>query len=230
MRSSPSSSAQRIVALVLVPLSLAVGPTSPPAPAAAGPTQQSSQQSSEQLSSQQSSDQQSSWLAQEPSQPRSSERRGRSEPFVPEWSWPLTPTPSVLRRFQKPPQNWKSGHRGMDLAVTEAGDGFSSPADGVVFFSGRVVDRGVLSIDHGNGRISSFEPVETDLTKGRRVARGEHLGSISAAGPSPSSAHCIRTCLHWGVRVDGEYVDPLGFVSDRRPSVLLPLGEGRPAP
>lgn len=146
---------------------------------------------------------------------------GRSPGFVPEWTWPLTPAPAVLRPFEKPPRPWQRGHRGVDLAGA-APAAVLSPADGVVSFAGTVVDRGVLSIDHGGGRVSSFGPVTTDLVKGQRVSGGQAVATLDGVGPGPPRGHC-GGCLHWGVRVDGEYVDPLSFVTDRRPSVLLPL-------
>lgn len=142
--------------------------------------------------------------------------------FTAPWSWPLAPEPGVLRHFQPPPERWKAGHRGVDLsAARSTGAGAAapvlSPADGFVSFAGTVVDRPVLSIDHGDGLVSSFEPVATTLRKGDRVGAGDAVGTIK--GP----AHCPVLCVHWGVRLQGEYVDPLAYVSDRRPSVLLPL-------
>jgi len=145
--------------------------------------------------------------------------------FVPEWSWPLQPEPTVLRAFEKPPQKWKPGHRGVDLSTGGRASPITSPSAGIVSFAGTVVDRGVLSIDHGGGRVSSFEPVTTKLLKGQAVGRGELVATAANPGIDGSPGHCGVPCLHWGVRVDGEYVDPLSFVSDRRPSVLLPLGD-----
>ena len=149
-------------------------------------------------------------------------------PFVAEWSWPLRPSPDVLRNFEKPPRPWQRGHRGVDLAVAPVGaDAVSapilSPEDGVVSFAGTVVDRGVLSIDHGGGRVSSFEPVSTDLRKGQQVEEGDVVAALAGTAAASGPWHCASPCVHWGVRVDGEYVDPLSFVTDRRPSVLLPL-------
>nr|WP_246020934.1 M23 family metallopeptidase [Arthrobacter echini] len=148
--------------------------------------------------------------------------------FVPEWSWPLEPVPEVLRPFDGPAQRWARGHRGVDLSPAPAGSApVLSPADGVVSFAGTVVDRGVLSIDHGGGRISSFEPVTTDLARGSPVRRGQLVATVDVTvDVTDRRVHCGR-CLHWGVRVDGDYVDPLMFVMDRRPSVLLPLPDGR---
>lgn len=144
--------------------------------------------------------------------------------FVPEWSWPMLPAPEVLRPFEKPPRKWQRGHRGVDLsAATGQPVSVTSPADGVVSFAGTVVDRGVLSIDHGGGRVSSFEPVTTDRVEGDRVSRGDAVATLQDPEADGQAAHCATPCLHWGVREDGEYVDPLSFVTDRRPSVLLPL-------
>lgn len=110
-----------------------------------------------------------------------------------------------------------AGHRGVDLG---ASDGVVlSPADGVVVFVGTVVDRPVLTIDHGDGLVSSFEPVTASVSEGDSLEAGQEVGRIS------TEPHCPTLCVHWGVRENGEYVNPLPFVSDRRPSVLLPLAE-----
>ncbi len=124
--------------------------------------------------------------------------------------------PPVLRHFDRPPERWMAGHRGVDLRLT-VGAPIRSPADGVIVFVGKVVDRPVITVDHGNGLLSSFEPAEATLAKGTAVAAGEQIGHLS------TEPHCPQSCLHWGVRDHGEYVNPLNFVTDRRPSVLLPL-------
>lgn len=135
----------------------------------------------------------------------------------PVWEWPLQPRPPVLRGFDPPPRPWLSGHRGVDLRAADDGAQVTSPADGTVSFAGTVVDRPVLTIDHGGGLRSSFEPVETTLTKGMPVSSGQVVGTVR-------TGHCgAAACVHWGVRDGEEYVNPLKFVMDLRPSVLLPL-------
>lgn len=111
-----------------------------------------------------------------------------------------------------------AGHRGVDLGAAEGV--VLSPADGTVVFVGTVVDRPVLTIDHGSGLLSSFEPVTASVTEGESVRAGQEIGRVS------TEPHCPGPCVHWGVRDNGEYVNPLPFVSDRRPSVLLPLDPG----
>lgn len=138
------------------------------------------------------------------------------------WSWPLSPRPAVLRAFDPPARPWLSGHRGVDLEAARVGAPLISPAAGTVSFVGTVVDRPVLTIDHGNGLRSSFEPVASSLRAGSAVAEGDVLGQVQAGhcGPAPP-------CLHWGVRRGEDYVNPLAFVMDLRPSVLLqPIDAG----
>lgn len=136
------------------------------------------------------------------------------------WSWPLDPRPPVLRAFHPPARPWLGGHRGVDLRAAYDGAPVTSPAAGTVSFVGVVVDRPVITIDHGNGLRSSFEPVDSGLLRGTTVKEGDVIGSSQAG-------HCARDpCIHWGVRRGGEYLNPLAFVMDLRPSVLLPLEPG----
>lgn len=135
------------------------------------------------------------------------------------WSWPVGGPEALLDPFAAPPAPWAAGHRGVDLRAG-AGTGVNSPADGVILFSGVVADRQVLTIDHGAGLVSSFEPVVAQLEVGARVASGQQVARVGAGG------HCSGVCLHWGVRLNGDYIDPLSLLMDRRPSILLPVPEG----
>jgi murein DD-endopeptidase MepM/ murein hydrolase activator NlpD len=121
-----------------------------------------------------------------------------------------------MRDLDTPAKPWLSGHRGVDLEAAQVGAPLISPAAGTVSFVGTVVDRPVITIDHGNGLRSSFEPVTSSLAAGSAVAEGDVLGQVQAGhcGPAPP-------CLHWGVRRGEDYVNPLAFVMDLRPSVLL---------
>ena len=95
-----------------------------------------------------------------------------------------------------------------------------SPAAGEVYFAGTVVDRPVLSIRHPDGLLSSFEPVTSPLTAGDVVRRGDRVGTLEPG-------HCPAVCLHFGVRLHGQYVSPLKYLSGIPHSVLLPV---RPLP
>ncbi|WP_426623773.1 M23 family metallopeptidase [Leifsonia sp. McL0607] len=140
---------------------------------------------------------------------------------APRWQWPVAP-PRMVQAYAAPPSPYAAGHRGIDLA-SAAGTIVAAPSDATVHFVGVVVDRPVLTLDHGSGVLSSYEPLVADgLRAGDSVARGSPLGVVG------TRAHCSNACLHVGVRIDGTYVSPLLFF-DRVPrSVLLPL-HGSPA-
>lgn len=129
------------------------------------------------------------------------------------WEPPLGRPLRVVQPFRPPPSPYGPGHRGVDLPGSQ-GVPVTAPTGGTVSFAGTVVDRGVLSISVDARTVLSFEPVETELSEGDTVARGEVIGAMSAGG------HCAAVCLHLGVRVDGEYVNPMRFFLGR--PVLLP--------
>lgn len=130
------------------------------------------------------------------------------------WSWPLWPPLAIARPFLAPATRYSSGHRGVDLRGEE-GAPVLAPADGVVHFSGFVVDRPLVSIRHPDGLISSFEPVASELVAGTPVLRGDTIGALQ-------SGHCPAPCLHLGVRRHGEYVSPLNYLGGIPRSILLP--------
>jgi murein DD-endopeptidase MepM/ murein hydrolase activator NlpD len=131
----------------------------------------------------------------------------------PSWAWPVAQPHEIVRPFIAPATPYAAGHRGID--VLAPGGTVFAPAAGVVHFSGVVVDRPVLSIRHPGGLISSYEPVESPLAAGATVRRGEVVGSVAPG-------HCASPCLHFGVRRDGEYVNPLLLLGGLPYSVLLP--------
>ena len=56
---------------------------------------------------------------------------------------------------------------------------------------------------------------------GDLVAAGSPLGTVV-----PDGSHCApSTCVHWGVRVGADYVDPLSLLPGAGPVVLLPLDD-----
>ncbi|RLP71610.1 M23 family metallopeptidase [Mycetocola manganoxydans] len=133
------------------------------------------------------------------------------------WEWPTPPPHQLLRPFEAPPTPYSAGHRGIDVpAVT--GGAVVAAADGVVSFSGIVVDRPVLSVRHDGGLVSSIEPVAATVAAGDVVLAGDRVGVVGSGG------HCDERCVHFGVRLHGEYVNPLALLTSVQRAVLLPLG------
>nr|WP_250764409.1 M23 family metallopeptidase [Rhodococcus sp. MSC1_016] len=126
-----------------------------------------------------------------------------------EFDWPLHPRPRVVRVFDNPEHDWLPGHRGVDLggvpdqAVLSAGEG-------VVVFAGTVAGKPVVSVDHLGGLRTTYEPVTARVTAGLRVGRGTVLGTLEPGHPGCIAP--VAACLHWGLRRDRVYLDPLGLV------------------
>lgn len=129
------------------------------------------------------------------------------------WVWPLA-GPTVVRAYQAPAHEYGPGHRGVDVRGTS--ERVRAPRAGVVAFAGRVADRGVITIDHGDGYVTTLEPVRSSLTAGMRVTRGETVGAVAAGG------HTAPGALHFGVRDDGAYVNPQLLFGEIPRAVLLP--------
>ncbi|MGW0049185.1 M23 family metallopeptidase [Nocardia cyriacigeorgica] len=146
------------------------------------------------------------------------------------FDWPLRPRPAVERRFEKPPQNWLPGHRGVDLAGSP-GQPVLSAGDGIVVFAGSVAGKPVVSVDHAGGLRTTYEPVTPEVPVGRRVSRGSRIGVLEAGHEGCAAA----ACLHWGLRRESngrggrEYLDPLGLLQ-LGPLRLKPLGGASPQP
>jgi len=140
------------------------------------------------------------------------------------WGWPLAPVPRLIHGFDPPAQPWLGGHRGVDLLAIDGAE-VVAPTAGTVSFAGWVVDRPVLSLDLPNGLRLTFEPVESTLKPGAAVIRGDVLGRLHGKTHCDGGSPGADSCLHWGVRRGDVYLDPLQFILDLRPSVLLPLDD-----
>jgi murein DD-endopeptidase MepM/ murein hydrolase activator NlpD len=136
----------------------------------------------------------------------------------PSWLAPLTGPVVVLEAFDAPEPDWLPGHRGVDLLALP-GEQVLAAGAGTVTVASRVVDRGVVTIRHPDGRRTTYEPVEAEVAVGEEVEAGSLLGRVGRGG------HCDGSCLHWGlVAADGvTYLDPLALLRPPR-AVLLPMG------
>ncbi|MFZ3395705.1 M23 family metallopeptidase [Rhodococcus sp. 7Tela_A2] len=141
--------------------------------------------------------------------------RAAGPPAGPLFGWPLDPRPAVTRAFDPPDRNWLPGHRGVDLAASP-GQHVRSAGDGVVVFAGTVAGKPVVSVDHPGGLRTTYEPVVAAVVSGRRIGRGDPIGTVE----SGHEGCPVAACLHWGLRRDrDEYLDPLPLVE--RPVIRL---------
>lgn len=144
----------------------------------------------------------------------------RADPARPLWQWPLGAPHTVVRGFDVSHGPYGAGHRGID--IRGAGGTVTAVADGTVHFVGTIAGRGVVSILHADGLLSTYEPVAASVAAGQAVTAGAPIGQLEAG-----VQHCADTpCLHLGARRGQTYQDPLLLLGGAGPSVLLPLGSG----
>jgi murein DD-endopeptidase MepM/ murein hydrolase activator NlpD len=131
------------------------------------------------------------------------------------WVWP-TGSRVVERAWEAPSSDYTAGHRGLDVPAA-LGSTASAVDDGTVAFAGAVGGRTVVTIDHGDGLVSTLDSVTPLVAAGDEVVQGAPVGRVSV-GHCPASA----PCLHLGARVDGRYVDPMAYLPPAEWPVLLP--------
>lgn len=130
---------------------------------------------------------------------------------APGYRWPLEPRPEVVTPFAPGAYDWLPGHRGVDLAGPPDAP-IRAVGSGTVIFAGTVGGKPVVSIDHGNGLRTTYEPVIAAVGKGRLVASGEVIGFLQPDHPGCPAA----ACLHLGLRRGEVYLDPLGLFGGHR--------------
>jgi murein DD-endopeptidase MepM/ murein hydrolase activator NlpD len=101
-------------------------------------------------------------------------------------------------------------HQGMDYAAAE-GDPVVAANAGVVVLARRLPLGGnTVIVDHGQGVLSEYIHLSRfDVAAGRRVQQGEVIGRVGATGlvTGPS--------LHWGLWVNGTWVNPAFWLAPR---------------
>jgi murein DD-endopeptidase MepM/ murein hydrolase activator NlpD len=118
------------------------------------------------------------------------------------FGWPVRGP--VIRGFEAPGSPFGPGHRGIDIAVP-FGTPVSAPAEGVVTFAGWVAGARFVTIDHGDGiRTTSSWLSDVGVQRGDLVAGGDVVGRTGHGHAEVATPH-----LHFGVRIHGEYVDPM---------------------
>lgn len=103
----------------------------------------------------------------------------------------------------------RSHHPAIDIAAPP-GREVRAPADGFVTRAGRIGGLGnAIYLSHGFGINTRFGHMARLTVKpGQRVERGDLLGYVGSTGRS-TGYH-----LHYEVHVDGEAIDPLGYILD----------------
>lgn len=99
-------------------------------------------------------------------------------------------------------------HNGVDLAAP-AGSAILAAYDGTVISAAYNDSMGnYVMINHGDGVYTIYMHASAlYVSSGQKVSKGETIAAVGTTGRSTGNH------LHFGVRVNGEYVDPMGYIS-----------------
>src|SRR5215208_619841 len=102
---------------------------------------------------------------------------------------------------------WGSFHEGIDIAVP-TGTPIRAAASGSVAIAGVEGGYGNYTcVDHGGGLSTCYAHQERILVSGgQSVSQGQIIGITDCTG------HCLGPHVHFEVRVNGQAVDPLGYL------------------
>jgi murein DD-endopeptidase MepM/ murein hydrolase activator NlpD len=107
------------------------------------------------------------------------------------------------------PFGWRWGrmHQGIDIGVP-SGTPIHAAAAGTVIYCGWESGYGnLVVIDHGGNLATAYgHQSAIASTCGQYVAQGDVIGYVGCTG------HCTGPHLHFEVRINGEPVDPLGYL------------------
>jgi murein DD-endopeptidase MepM/ murein hydrolase activator NlpD len=137
-------------------------------------------------------------------------------PADPGWVWPVTGP--VIAPFDPPDSPYGSGHRGIDIAAP-VGTPVLAPAAGVVTFAGPVGGRLYVTVDHGGGVLSTSSFLSSLAVRRNDVVEaGQTLGASGTGHAGALIAH-----VHFSVRLDTVYVDPLDYLAPLDLSAFIRL-------
>jgi murein DD-endopeptidase MepM/ murein hydrolase activator NlpD len=102
---------------------------------------------------------------------------------------------------------WGRMHEGIDIAVP-TGTQIRAAASGTVSIAGVEGGYGNYTcIDHGGGLSTCYAHQEQIL-----VSSGQQVSQAQVIGISDCTGHCLGPHVHFEVRVNGQAVDPLGYL------------------
>lgn len=130
------------------------------------------------------------------------------------WILPVEPPATLVNTYRAPATAYASGHRGLDYGVVNHAQ-LLAPFDGKVRFVGQVAHKPVIALVHDGGYITSFEPACGALKLDQQVKKGQVIGFVCG---ERYKSHCASLCLHYGMKIAGNYLSPLALAGALAPS------------
>jgi len=127
------------------------------------------------------------------------------------FQWPVPSSSRVTSTFgdrEAPVEGASTSHKGIDIGAEE-GCSIKAAESGTVVISTYSQSAGnYVMISHGGGVYTVYMHMsEINVSEDQEVSKGETIGTVGNTGYS-TGPH-----LHFGIRIDGSYDDPLNYVS-----------------
>jgi murein DD-endopeptidase MepM/ murein hydrolase activator NlpD len=132
--------------------------------------------------------------------------------FSGNFSWPVPSSGTISSRFgyrDQPTAGASTNHKGIDISAP-SGSQIVAAADGTVVTATYSVSAGnYIMLSHGSGTYTVYMHCSKLLVSvGDQVSRGQEIALVGSTGISTGSH------LHFGILINGSYVDPQNYVSN----------------
>ena len=125
--------------------------------------------------------------------------------------WPCPSSSRITSQFgdrSSPTEGASTNHKGVDIGASSGSDILAAAAGTVTISTYSVSAGNYIMIDHGGGVSTVYMHCSSLLVSaGEKVAQGQVIAKVGSTGYS-TGPH-----LHFGVRANGAYVNPLKYVS-----------------
>lgn len=133
------------------------------------------------------------------------------EPSAITFQWPIPASSRITSPFgnrKAPLPGMSDFHKGVDVGAKTGTKIYAAAAGTVVISQYNYSAGNYIMISHGDGIYTVYMHCSKLLVEvGDKVEQGDNIGLVGSTGYS-TAPH-----LHFGVRVNGEYKDPLNYVS-----------------
>lgn len=125
--------------------------------------------------------------------------------------WPVPASSRITSRFgdrEAPVEGASTSHKGIDIGAEE-GSSIKAAESGTVVIASYSQSAGnYVMISHGGGVYTVYMHLsEIYVSEDEEVSKGDTIGTVGSTGYS-TGPH-----LHFGIRIDGSYDDPLNYVA-----------------
>lgn len=125
--------------------------------------------------------------------------------------WPCPASSRITSNFgdrESPVEGASTNHKGVDIGCLTGEKVIAAAAGSVVISTYSESAGNYIMISHGGGVYTVYMHMSSlGVSVGDTVSQGQTIGKVGSTGYS-SGPH-----LHFGIRVNGNYVNPLGYVS-----------------